>query len=215
MVVATSANAALIDDMCPLVGIDYQQVWMQGKGDWNKLFPKPFPGATAYIGARFGECLGLELGYDWGAKVSKNFTLPAGSSFFGRTVTTTVTGTARVRRQGGHFDVIGYLPVVDCIELMGVLGVGYIYPKVNISTNGTTNVDSGLQSVATRGKVVARIRLGGNYMFTECIGIRALVGWESTSSLRVKGNNSFSTLNFNGKGWKGSTTVAAGAFVKF
>jgi hypothetical protein len=215
MIAATSANAALIDDMSPLAGIDYQQIWMQGKGDWNNLFPKSFPGATAYVGARFCECLGVELGYDWGAKESKNFTLPAGSSFFGQTVTTAVTGTARVRRQGGHLDLIGYLPIVDCIELMGVIGVGYVYPKVSISTSGVTPLDSGLQSVATKGKTVARIRLGGNYMFTECIGVRALVGWESTSSLRLKGNNNFSISNLNNKGWRGSTTVATGVFVKF
>ncbi len=34
-----SASAAnLLDDMTPFVGIDYQQRWMNGHSDWNKLF---------------------------------------------------------------------------------------------------------------------------------------------------------------------------------
>ena len=47
------------------------------------------------------------------------------------------------------------------------------------------------------------------------VGIRAKLSWESTSALRVNGNQAFTNFGMDPKAFKGTTALTAGAFVKF
>lgn len=222
MAAAGVANADWCDCIQPVIGADYYQAWMKGKGSYNQVYPKSYPGATIYVATKFSECFGLELGYDWSARKSKNFTFGTGTSFFGNTITDSgVTGNTKLRRTGGHLDLVGFIPLCDCWELFGSLGYGWVQTKVTTTITSvgpsttSANLSSALLSVSGKGRSVFRVGVGALYMVTDCVGLRAKLGWESTSSLRVDGNTAFNNLGFNNKAYKGSATVAAGAFVKF
>lgn len=206
----TAMAVNLLDDMTPFVGIDYQQRWMNGNSDWNKIFPGTYAGGSVYVGGRW-DCFAVELGYDFSGTRRRTFTFGPGQNFF-NTSFAGATVQTNLQLNGGHIDLIGFVPVVNCLEMMGVIGIGYIYPRLQVNVvggpfNGTT--------VSGRGTTVARLRFGGNYMVTPCVGIRLLVGWESTEYLRIRSGPIFTGTGASVRGWKSSVTANAGIFVKF
>lgn len=216
---AGAANADFLDDLSPIIGVDYYHAWMKGKNNFSSVVPKSYPGATFYLGTKFHECFGVELGFDWSAKKSKNFTfaVPATSTVGA----TTITGKNTVRRSQIHLDLIGYLPIVDdCFELFGTIGYGWFKPKFHEEFTQRLNVASSTQAAGTvirsgtfsrsKGKSIFRLGVGAMYMVTDCIGLRAKLGWETTSSVRYTGING---THF--KPFKDTGTLAVGAFVKF
>ncbi len=216
MMAAGSASATM-GDVSPYIGVDYAQSWMKGNGDWNKLFSDDYKGASIYVGTSFHENFALELGYDATSREKKDINLAAGTTLFGNTLTQNVTGNVKIRRTGGHLDLVGLLPVADNFALTGSVGYGWVQPKVevNVGTPAATVNHSALASISAKGKSVFRLGVGGSYMVTDMVGLRARVGWESTSSLRLKGNTDFINGNYNEKAFKGTTALRAGVFVKF
>ncbi len=211
LVCASSTHAAnLLDDMSPFVGIDYQQRWMQGNSDWNKLFPGTFAGGSIYVGGRW-DCFAVELGYDFAGTRRKAYIFSPGETFFNTNFGAATVNT-NLQLNGGHIDLIGFVPVVDCLEMMGVIGIGYIYPRLSASISSGPFAGA---TVSGRGTTVARLRFGGNYMVTQCVGVRLLVGWESTEYLRIRSAANFTSTGASAKGWKSSVTASAGVFVKF
>lgn len=218
-VTVTAAIADDADDISPYLGADYYYVQMKSKNGWDKVFPNQYPGgASVYVGTKFHQNFGLELGYDWSQHQEKEWTLPAGSVFF-QTVTTALSGTTRIERNGGHLDVLTFLPVADCFELVGSVGFGWVQTKIEMRslslTPGATIESSALASTAGKGSAVFRVGVGGLYMLTDMVGVKAKLGFEGTSTLKLKGNNAFVNAGYNEKAFKGSTTLAVGAFFKF
>ncbi|HXH54600.1 MAG TPA: outer membrane beta-barrel protein [Gammaproteobacteria bacterium] len=216
-----AANSATAEEMFPYLGVDYTQTFMRARSDWNLIFPKSYPGASAYVGTRFHENFGVELGYDWSTRRTKDYLLPAGSSFFDGRVTSPngLRGSTKIRRTGGYLDLLGTLPVAECVELLGSLGFGWVQSKIvtsfNAETAGATSTRSAISSVSGKGRGVFRLGFGGIFMVTESVGVRAKINWASTSTLRLKGNDAFNNLGYDAKGFKGSTALLAGIFVRF
>lgn len=228
LVLASVAIAAAVDnvmaevnDMSPYLGADYYQVWMKGHGDWKKIFPQEYPGADVYVGTRFHENFGVELGYLWSARQSKNWALPVGTQFFDGTITDSpsLSGNTKIRRTGGYLDVVGFLPIAECLEFIGSVGFGWVQTKITTSFNnispGHSQNSSALTSVSGKGRGTFRVGIGASYMLTDMVGVRAKVGWESTSNLRLKGNAFFTNLGYDTSGFKGTTALIVGTFVKF
>lgn len=219
LLAASTANADM--DMFPYLGVDYTQTYMRAKNSWNLIFPNAYPGASFYVGTRFHENFGLELGYEWSARRKNNFALPNGSGFFGGTITSPngLSGTTKIRRTGGYLDVLGTLPVAECVELLGSVGYGWVQTKIETSFSsevaGASAASSAIASVSGRGRGVFRIGIGGIFMVTEMVGVRAKINWASTSTLRVKGNALFNSLGYDTKAFRGSTALVVGAFVRF
>jgi len=209
------AHADEYDDISPYLGVDFKQAYMKGQGGWKPIFPNTYPGASFYVGTKFHQYFGLELGYDWSVKQKKEWNLPAGSSFFGSTAQGT-SGTTKIERNGAYLDLVGFLPVADCLEIMGSTGLGWVQTKIESNFSTTTTPESGaLASVAGKGRMVFRVGIGALYMITDVVGVRAKMGFEGTSALKLVGNQAFSTYGYNEKGFKGTTAFAVGAFFKF
>lgn len=169
-------------------GLDYYQAWRGVKGNQKRILPKSFPGGTLYVSGRW-ICLGFELGYDASIRAKKSWTLASGTRIGNFIASNTMNGTSRVRFNSLHFDLLGYLPLSMCgFEFFGAIGYG--------SASG--------------------VRLGGglNYMFTECLGLRAKVGYEYNATIRVANNTLQNTL-FNRKPFTHAGTFSLGAFVRF
>jgi len=196
---AGGVGASMLDAISPSIGVDYRHIWNKGRGDWGKLFPKSFPGGSVYLGLRWLENFGVEMGYDFTGKQFSSYSLAAGETIFNRTVQAggaPIAGRVDIRRTGAHLDLVGYWPVASCIELIGTVGAGWIYHKINVSTSsnaGATianqNLASVLQSVTGKSGAVARLRFGLNYNLTEILTARVLLGFETGAGLRIKTNN--------------------------
>ncbi len=206
--VAASSTVADMADVKPYVGVDYYQAWMKGKGQStiaksttvnnSSLVAKSYPGASIYAGIRFAENFGAELGADLSSRKNTNYALNSATTI-----------TTKVRRTGGHLDLVGFLPMNDCVDLLASVGAGWLKPKTDVST--VTNGGSAVGvSSSSKNRAVFRLGVGASYLFTEMFGVRAKVGYEGTSALRVNVNN-----QGDAKIFKDSTTLNVGAFVKF
>ncbi len=220
LLVASSANADALGELNPYLGADYYQAWMRGQNDWKTIFPRSYRGATVYVGTRFcDKSLGVEFGYDTSTRTKKDWALPAGTRFFNGAVPNTgITGTTKINRSGVHLDLLGFLPITGCFDLFATAGYGWVQSKIDIiqSTAPASSSQSyALASVAGKGRSVLRAGVGGSYMVNDMVGLRAKLGWESTSTLRVKGNQAFIDLGYRSKGWKDTTALSIGAFAKF
>ncbi len=222
LAVAGSAVAEF-GDITPYIGADYQQSWMKANGPYSAILPKSFPGATLYVGTKVHENLGFEAGYNWSKTQKKTADIPAGFDGL-RNLGLATQATAQpgskitLRRNSAFFDVVGFLPVMDCVELTGSVGYGYVMPKLSITTSGSTGFDNA--GYALRSQHVVRVGLGANYMVTEMVGVRAKLGWESTKATHFKHTAAHDALRANNgvqtrRPLKDSTTLNVGAFVKF
>lgn len=216
MLAAGSAVADMDMDFKPFIGVDYMQAWMPGKNtsevNAKDVFRKSYPGATVYIGSKFTENFGIELGADWStAKTKTSNYVDEGFN---------VAFSNKARRKGYHADLVGFLPI-DCWELFGSLGYGSVKLDIKdqafVVTGGTAAQNAAAQAFASselpisvKRKGVFRAGVGASYMFTDMFGVRAKLGFEGTGSLRFKDNEGESV-----KAFKNSTTLAAGVFVRW
>lgn len=168
----TSQNSyAFREYIAPYVGIDYKQLWTDGTWQFRHFIPKSFPGGAVYIGAKFTESMGLELGYN--RSVFRHRT---------RVTPTTVTKVG-TRFTSFSYDLNFYIPVEDCWELIVSLGMETMKSHVVVSgflPTGSTGF--------TTKKGIGRVGFGSHYLLTEFLGVRFIGRWENTSALRQNGN---------------------------
>lgn len=199
---AAGSSAASMAEVKPYAGVDYYQVWMEGKGsvtlnntavNGKDAFRKSYPGASVYAGIKFMEYVGAELGADWSK--TKTQTTASGAN----------SVSNKVKRNGGHLDLVGFWPVLcGKVDLIGSLGAGLLKPKFDSSVNGVG------VTTTSKSKTVARIGVGANYLFTEMLGARVLVRWEGTSHLKANFSNTGEVKPF-----KNTTSLTLGAFAQF
>src|SRR5665213_3591758 len=84
-----------LGDIQPFIGLDYFQAWMSGRDGYSNSFPKSYPGATLYVGTKFHENFGIELGGDWSARAKRTSTISGAGDVM-----------VRIRRSGGHVDFV-------------------------------------------------------------------------------------------------------------
>ncbi len=203
MVAAGGASAAM-EDISPMVGVDAEWIHMKGKGNLNRILPKSYWGGNVWIGARFCENVGLEAGYNWTNNRKKSHIVKAGeTATFSAPVGTKVTGKAKF--SGWHVDLLGYLPMDECFDLIGTVGYGWDKPKLHIHQNTTPAVNFNRKG---KNKGVFRAGVGGQYMVSDNVGLRVMGRYQNTSQLRLKTTN-------RTKVFKDAFSLSVGAFVKF
>jgi hypothetical protein len=189
---------------------------MKGKSDWDNIVKKKYQGTNAYIGARFFQNAGIELGYDWQKTRMNTHVFSNGEPWFGNNATNVVSNI-RVKLKGFHVDLNGYVPVAESFDIIGSVGLGFWKPTLNIAVSeATPNVMDSIISSKGNGKrkTVARLRVGAQYMLTCILGVRALVGWDNTSRIRLNANALDNTDSIN-KPLKDQTSASVGAFLTF
>lgn len=251
MVSAGGAAASFLDDICPYAGIGYKQNWTKGKGFWHNKVAKSFPGGEVFIGAKFTENFGAELGYDWTASKKKTGAFGRGrfnnNNVFGFTNfnSNDLRVRTKTRFQAFYLDLMGYLPLDNCWELIGAVGISSMKAKVHARVHQNNrglvtgfntfafnrNDWRHIESSNGKTKAVWRLGAGAQYLFTECVGLRLMGRWEGTEALRRGGrhhhnrnfNNTTAFGNFNGrnfgyvskKPFKDTFSLALSLFVKF
>lgn len=216
VVTAGGASATALEGLCPFIGVDYKESYMRGKGsEFNSLLKKHYHGANIYAGARFHDNASLEVGYDWERNSRRAKVFANNTTFFGQNATG-LTTNAKARVTGAHLDLNGHLPVANGVELLGSVGVGFWKPRLSIGNNTVNASTQNVLSFKSEGKRrgVARLRAGVQYMFNTLVGVRALVGWDNTSHLRLKSHPSDVNSAVN-KPFKDQTSASVGAFLSF
>ncbi len=184
------------------VGADVEWTNLRAKNDWNKVLPSTYYGGNFYVGRRFLENLGLEFGYTFTGTQTKTHTFPAGDTFFGSPVGGT-TVKYQVGFNGWHLDLLGYLPIGNCSDVMASVGFGSLKPRLK---NATSNLKlDGLH------KGVMRVGIGIQYMATDFVGVRVFIRSIRTSTLRIASYNP----NVPIKAFHDAYSVALGFFFNF
>ncbi len=204
MAVAGSVSADVIADLNPYVGVDYQHAWMKPVGEkpnaWDvtDIAKKSYPGAAVYVGTKFNENFGVELGGNWARNKRKSTVTDNGVIYREDT---------KITRKGLHLDLVGSMPIADNTEVFATAGLGSVKVKFNQHDEAAATK----HKFSAKQKVVARLGVGANYMITDMVGLRAKMGWENTSRLRVKDDADQQKL----KVFKDTVTASVGAFVRF
>lgn len=243
MIGTGAASAFCLDDLCPYVGGEYEWTSTSGNRDHHhgRGFAKSYNGGNFFIGGRWCD-FGVEVGYDFtqrkNRRHARTFTQDqlanvigadrAAAFFAGTGNTGAAFSRTRSRFNGWHIDLNGYMPVCDCFELIGQIGYGWMKPHVSSAFALTNNVagvtlpgftargNALVHRLHSRGgyKGVFRLGAGGQYMVTDCVGLRGMLRWKNMNQLRsgVRGDDNFRRHHHKARD---AFSLAAGVFVKF
>src|SRR6185369_7714596 len=119
------AYAVTFDAFAPLYGLDLQWWRIKNSGNWDAMFVTSLVGVDVFLGAKFLENFGINLGYQETDKRVKGVFVPAGSNATGNVVNNTgggVTFKSRVRITGFYWDLVGYIPTDNGFEIFASIG---------------------------------------------------------------------------------------------
>ncbi len=122
------------------------------------------PGGSLQLGARLTENFGAELGY----------------ALFKNSVSNLATANSNIKTKlnNPYIDALGYLPVLNNVNLIGSLGLGRLSTKMEIKNNGVVTSLTQAQKDAAKAKIGARLGLGAEYLFDANLGARAMVRYQ-------------------------------------
>jgi len=165
---AGTANAGAFDSTKFNLGAE---VSLLNKPSYNSsltnLKKKTKLGANVFVGARFNENVGAELGFGFVQK-------------------TTLISSPKLTNKVNNFyaDVLGYVPVASKVSLIGSLGVGFNKSKLSAVPAGYV-----VSSTAQKRKLAARIGAGAQYDFCENWAARAMVRYQKNSKKALQRSN--------------------------
>lgn len=212
---------AFIDGFSPYVGGDALW-WSSVVKRVDKLGgnrpAKNYWGGNIFLGGRFCEDWGLEIGYSWTGKKSKSETFNGYAA--GLLPDAHAQASFKNRFQQYYLDLNGYLPLDECWELMGSIGIGSVKSKLQFQIDRSydgraINYKIPLRSHKT--KAVLRLGVGAQFMATECFGIRGMVRWATTSFVRAHTNFNYPPNgdNFEFQPFRSSIITSLGVFWRF
>ncbi len=135
----------------------------------NKL-----PSVGLLLGSRLNEYFGAELGYT-ALKQSKN---------------AYQNGNFNVKMHNPYVDALGYIPVSNEVDLIGLVGLGRLSTKVQMKgVNGAAVALTSAQQQAAKTKTGLRLGVGAQYKFDTNVGVRAMVRHQKGNKL-IKNVNS-------------------------
>jgi len=122
------------------------------------------PGGSLQLGARLTENFGAELGY----------------AVFKNSVSNLATANSNIKTKlnNPYIDALGYLPVLNNVNLIGSLGFGRLSTKMEIKNNGVVTPLTQAQKDAAKSKVGARFGVGAEYLLDANLGARAMVRYQ-------------------------------------
>lgn len=190
MLLASSlpVSAEMCSSFNPYVGADAQYRYMPFENDFGgNIFKKTSPQANFFVGNRFNEYFGFELGYNTSKKVKRDTRLGQGQSLagdlpFGAGEFLDIHATSKVSAISANAQ--GFLPIPNICGLDAVGSIGLARVKVNLTydrlrdENGPIN--AGVRRTFAAHRTVMRLGAGLQYAILDNLSIRALLNWENT-----------------------------------
>lgn len=218
------ANGGFTQEVTPFVGADFEYSIIKANNDWRQIISRTYPGGNGFVGVRFSDYIGFELGYEWTGNKEKSHVYVPGEIFFALPSSVLVGTTIHTKMHvnGWHVDLLGYIPLDHCIDLFLTAGVGTA--KARISADATFSgvlspLNFAFASLDSRGRTFLRLGGGIQWMVTDMTGVRFLIRWRNTNRLSIRGNSALDTLIVNNlisrQFYQDSVTAAAGVFFRF
>jgi opacity protein-like surface antigen len=153
----------------------------------NKPFiSKKTASGSLFVGSNLNENFGVELGY---VRMGKHRKTWKDTYTRGGVPTSSITQKLVTKHHNMYADLLGYLPVSDCVDLIGSLGVGRLNSKiVATEANNLQNLKATLANVKST-KAGIRLGAGAQFKFNENIGARLMLRHQKGNKL-VKSVNS-------------------------
>ncbi len=149
--------------------------------DGKPVFGNSGSGATAYVGSRFNDYLGVELG---ATKLSSiKFTASNPLQTFSST---------KAKSKNFYVDMMGYLPVSEDVDLIGSLGAGRLSSKLsgNLQARNVAGGPVMKENFSVKSsKTGMRVGAGAQYKFTDNLSARLMLRHQKGNKL-VKSVNS-------------------------
>jgi opacity protein-like surface antigen len=130
------------------------------------------PGVNVFLGARFNEYVGAEVGFGFIQQVKAN-------------VQNNRTATNKISNI--YADLLGYANVAPKVDLIGSVGIGMLKSKSSVP--GATFVN---QNALNKGKVGVRLGVGAQYNFDTNWAARAMFRYQKGNTSFLKSNTSVS-----------------------
>jgi len=163
---AGSANAGMFDQTKFNAGAELS---VYNKPTYHKDLSSSFlkkskPGVNVFVGARFNENLGAELGFGFVQK-------------------STVVSSPKVTNKVNNIyaDVLGYLPVASKVNLIGSVGIGGTKSKLSAAGYGS--------ATENKRRLAVRVGAGAQYDFCENWAARAMVRYQKANSKALQKSN--------------------------
>lgn len=130
------------------------------------------PGVNIFVGARFNQYLGAEVGFGLIQNASAN--VQNG-------------GIASNKINNYYIDLLGFLNIASQVDLVGDIGVGWLQSKANVTNATFVNLNN-----LTQTKLGIRAGGGLQYYFAPSWATRAMVRYQDGNKNFLKSNVSFS-----------------------
>ncbi|HXH54305.1 MAG TPA: outer membrane beta-barrel protein [Gammaproteobacteria bacterium] len=198
-----TASLPVTAEMCsnfnPYVGADAQYRYMPFENDFGgNIFKKTSPQANFFVGNRFNEYFGLELGYNTSKKVKRDVRLTSGQVVAGsaRPLPPTVFLDLHSTSKVSAFSTTahGFLPIPDICGLDLIGSIGFARTKINLTYDrladdvGPIPTNNRRRTFVAH-KVITRLGAGIQYAILDNLSVRAFFNWENTKrfqNLRAK-----------------------------
>lgn len=129
-------------------------------------------GANIFVGSRFNENFGAELGYGFITKADADVQN---------------SRKAENKINNIYVDALGFMPVTDEVELIGSIGAGRMKAKADVPGAAFTD-----KSKLTDAKIGVRVGAGAAYKFDDNWAVRGMVRYQKGNSDFLKSNTSLS-----------------------
>lgn len=130
------------------------------------------PGVNVFVGARFNQYLGAEVGFGLIQKASANVQN---------------SGVASNKINNYYIDLLGFLNIAWQVDLVGDIGVGWLQSKANVTNATFVNLNN-----LTQTKLGIRAGGGVQYYFAPSWATRAMLRYQDGNPNFLKSNVSFS-----------------------
>jgi opacity protein-like surface antigen len=130
------------------------------------------PGVNIFVGARFNQYFGGEIGFGLIQNASAN--VQNG-------------GVASNKINNYYIDLLGFLNIASQVDLVGDLGVGWLQSKANVTNATFVNLSN-----LTQTKLGIRAGGGLQYYFAPAWATRAMIRYQDGNKNFLKSNVSFS-----------------------
>ncbi|MGD0465684.1 MAG: outer membrane beta-barrel protein [Gammaproteobacteria bacterium] len=214
-------------NLTPYAGVDVGiQHFEFEPGYGDNLFKNELPVGNLFAGVKFNDYFGIEGGYESTLEGKRNSTIYGGNTVLGNVLLSTgptameyIKCSSKVKISGWHLGITGYSPIYldesSSLSILGYFGIKHTNVKLirnlleSKGVGDPAEIDLDTTVLGTNNKKpLLRFSAGIEYFFNKHIGLRALIGWEDTSSLQpTDGVNKIAKL-------KDSTLYSIGIILK-
>ncbi len=200
---ASFSTQAITSELIPYLGLNarMRDLGFQ-KGYGKENFQSTMPEGEVIAGLKVHPYLGFELGYLTSFERHRETTTsyPAqtlGDLYISPIDTETAISTSKIK--GGSFNMVGFFPVSENIQILASVGLSRLniklryMPIANNDEDGHVEplpqdaIDESIRDFA-RSKYIPQAKVGIQYMLTQTVGLKALVGWEGTKRFNLLTN---------------------------